>query len=675
MLSSRRTRKLSSRRNLKLSSRRTRKLSLAALVLALSPLAARAARAETANLALGKPATQSTTAVGGVASRAVDGNTDGNWGNGSVTHTADAGWWQVDLQSVQRIGDVVLFNRTDCCSERLQNFELLVSNDGNDWQSFPHPGIAGSQVSFPVNRAARYVRVQARNGIHPLSLAEVKVFAAPNLALGKPATQSSTDWGGVASRAVDGNTDGNWGSGSVTHTADPGWWQVDLESAQTIGDVVLYNRTDCCADRLQNFTLLVSDDATTWQSYAHPGVAGSQVTLSVRRSARYVKVQLNNNNAPLSLAEVQVFPGQPRATDAQGRGGGVVPGCGDGQEYDAGLCYSPCAAGYHGVGPMCWPDAQSYGRGAGTVPTSCGAGKDLDAGLCYPTCADGYHGVGPVCWQICAPGYTEFAGVCWGWWSYFQASYGRGAGTVPTVCDPGNELDAGLCYPTCTAGYHGVGPVCWPDAQAYGRGAGTVPDACSGGMVKDAGLCYPACGAGYHGVGPVCWGDAITPESILSAGCAALYDPVVTEIAQLTGQAHTFGFGAGIAAGASAGAEVGVAYGPEGEFGCYVTVCGGFTTGASIEAWASFGMSMSYDGLGGDSIVTSAGISVEIPETPLEVGGSLGIETSLDGEYQGFSVAASFGAGASPLPFVEFGQEICHTELLDVTSLLPEDGE
>lgn len=41
---------------------------------------------------------------------------------------------------------------------------------------------------------------------------------APNLAVGKLATQSSTAYGALASLAVDGNTDGIFSHGSVTHT-------------------------------------------------------------------------------------------------------------------------------------------------------------------------------------------------------------------------------------------------------------------------------------------------------------------------------------------------------------------------------------------------------------------------------------------------------------------------
>ena len=57
------------------------------------------------NLAQGKTATQSSThASGAVASRAVDGNTDGNFGNGSVTHTNnDYHAWRTFITMAQRI--------------------------------------------------------------------------------------------------------------------------------------------------------------------------------------------------------------------------------------------------------------------------------------------------------------------------------------------------------------------------------------------------------------------------------------------------------------------------------------------------------------------------------------------------------------------------------------------
>ena len=82
---------------------------------------------------------------------------------------------------------------------------------------------------------------------------------AKNIAFNKTAKQSSTKFGGVASKAVDGITNGHYAQGSVTHTAghkthvvkpgspihavDPeAWWQVDLGSTQPVGGIKLWNR-------------------------------------------------------------------------------------------------------------------------------------------------------------------------------------------------------------------------------------------------------------------------------------------------------------------------------------------------------------------------------------------------------------------------------------------------
>ncbi len=69
----------------------------------------------TENLARKGKATQSSTAYGAEASRAIDGNTDGLHENGSVTHTGandSSLWWEVDLGKVTRLDRVVVFNRT-----------------------------------------------------------------------------------------------------------------------------------------------------------------------------------------------------------------------------------------------------------------------------------------------------------------------------------------------------------------------------------------------------------------------------------------------------------------------------------------------------------------------------------------------------------------------------------
>lgn len=291
------------------------------------------------NLALNAAATQSTTHSTAAANLAVDGFSNGNYFMGSTTHTlngaSDANpWWQVDLGSSQELGTVKLWNRADCCADRLRQFHVFVSDTpftSNDpavtaaqsgvWSSYQSAAI-GTSLSLPVGRAGRYVRVQLVGSDRPLSLAEVQVFG--NLAKNAPATQSTNPYGAAATRAVDGNTNGSYFSGSVTHTgwgaADPNpWWQVDLVSPQQVNRVKLWNRTDCCADRLKQFYVFVSDTPFTsndpqvtaaqsgvWSSYQSAAV-GTSLSIPVGRSGRYVRVQLVGSDRPLSLAEVQVL--------------------------------------------------------------------------------------------------------------------------------------------------------------------------------------------------------------------------------------------------------------------------------------------------------------------------------------------------------------------------------
>jgi RHS repeat-associated protein len=268
------------------------------------------------NLALNKAATQSSDLAGGVASRAVDGNTSGTWANGSVTHTNYDGqaWWQVDLGWLQSVQSVEVWNRTDCCGERLTNFNVMLLDSNLAVIANTNvSGQAGTPTTVPISGTARYVKVQLA-GTDYLSLGEVKVWgvaaAAPaNLALNKPATQSSDLAGGVASRAVDGNTNGTWANGSVTHTnyEAGAWWQVDLGGMQAVQGVEVWNRTDCCGERLTNFNVMLLDsNQAIIASVNMAGAGGTPTTVPISGTARYVKVQLVGTDY-LSVAEVKVW--------------------------------------------------------------------------------------------------------------------------------------------------------------------------------------------------------------------------------------------------------------------------------------------------------------------------------------------------------------------------------
>jgi hypothetical protein len=170
----------------------------------------------------------------------------------------------------------------------------------------------------------------------------------------------------------------------------------------------------------------------------------------------------------------------------------------------------PCPPDYFNDGLTCRLDniraKPSYGRGVGSVPTSCGAGRVNDTGLCYPQCASNYRGVGPLCWQFCPAGYNDDGATCrrdpWIYWNN--------------------------CSGGCPSDFHNDGCTCRRDGDifaksVYGRGAGTVPSDCGPGQVNDTGLCYPTCASAYTGVGPICWGSC--PAGFADLGATCYKDP------------------------------------------------------------------------------------------------------------------------------------------------------
>jgi hypothetical protein len=189
-----------------------------------------------------------------------------------------------------------------------------------------------------------------------------------DLALDGVASQSSTAFGAEAYRAIDGITDGNFGNGSVTHTDndDPApWWQVDLLKEYPLDRVVIWNRTDCCPERLSDFRVSILD-ATGAEVYgadffpdgtAGPDttLAGFEVPLPAGTEGQTVRIDILGPSliwSPqmwVSLAEVEVFRARPGGKTSFHRGdvngdgsinitdpvvlleylflGGVKPGC------------------------------------------------------------------------------------------------------------------------------------------------------------------------------------------------------------------------------------------------------------------------------------------------------------------------------------------------------------
>ena len=267
------------------------------------------------NIALGKRVTQSSTAFGGDARRAVDGKLDGNYGHNSVTHTdfQSKPWWQVDLDKEETIRQINIYNRTDAAQDRLTNFNvILLDSSGKEIERKRIAYLRDSSAQISIDyKKARFVRIEL-DGYNALSLAEVQVYRAENIAWKKQAKQSSTDFGGDASRALDGNTNSSYSQQSITHTKfeNQPWWEVDLGRTEQVGLVRLHNRGDGeLSKRLSDFDVILYDEKGTEVARQYVSrLEGSSLDLQLNgKLGRRVRIQLRQKNQALSLAEVEVF--------------------------------------------------------------------------------------------------------------------------------------------------------------------------------------------------------------------------------------------------------------------------------------------------------------------------------------------------------------------------------
>ncbi|XP_070546444.1 uncharacterized protein [Ptychodera flava] len=202
------------------------------------------------NLAIKKPASQSSHYGDGSATKAVDGDKSSEYDHRSCTHTEYEyePWWKVDLGDIYEIYEIVITNRGDCCDDRLLNAQIYVIEDtgitGNTSCAEPLNYEDLSTNPITVNcggpKLGRYVLIKLLNTTNYLTLCEVEVKGKvlidrlPNVALGKPTIQISTLYDAVSDRAVDGNTtQDNSGCSSTQWDYEP-WLRVDLETVYSV---------------------------------------------------------------------------------------------------------------------------------------------------------------------------------------------------------------------------------------------------------------------------------------------------------------------------------------------------------------------------------------------------------------------------------------------------------
>ena len=267
----------------------------------------------------GATATQSTTQWALDAGKAIDGNTSSVWNQATLTTNVQNSWLKVDFGTTRSVNQIKLFNISSS-QNRLSNFRLsLLDTSGNTLTSqnfFTTSGNVGNTFAWdlPSVYQAAAVKIQllgnnlAGNG--HLTLAEIQAFHNPgpstNYALatnGASAAQTSTSGQADASKAIDGNTSGNFDNGSVTLTNDlpNSALEIDLGQDRSVNRVLLHNR-DTLQTRLSNFRISLLDASnqviTSEDRFTTSGNAGTVLYWNLVSSviARKIRVELLGNN-------------------------------------------------------------------------------------------------------------------------------------------------------------------------------------------------------------------------------------------------------------------------------------------------------------------------------------------------------------------------------------------
>ena len=178
---------------------------------------------------------------------------------------------------------------------------------------------------------------RAKKFPHLLLLALLLVVLFParaqNIALGKTVTASGALWPGLpASNLTDG---GRSGTSTIAHPATGVatlgfYFQVDLGAEVALNRVVLYNRDDCCPERLTNYRVTVYADAAgvpgavRWQASirtdgTNSGLGGADTVLATASTnplhifkGRFLRIENRSGmeHNP-QIAEIEAYPEPP----------------------------------------------------------------------------------------------------------------------------------------------------------------------------------------------------------------------------------------------------------------------------------------------------------------------------------------------------------------------------
>jgi DNA-binding beta-propeller fold protein YncE/mono/diheme cytochrome c family protein len=229
-------------------------------------------------------------------SQTIDGNPQSGWRSATSSDPSMGHWLQVDLGASYQLG-ALRYLPPQFMTEtgRISLYQLQVSPNGVNW------GLV-ADGAFADDLSEKQVALASRPEF--------------NIALGKSATQSSTQGAAHAALAINGDRAAD-GSVAQTLVELNSWWAIDLGAQYNVQAVRLWPAADCC-DAAGRLHLLLSGapfaTQTLTATQAQPGVSDlvltlpitAPVTVDLARVGRYLRLQLAGSGA-LALAEVELL--------------------------------------------------------------------------------------------------------------------------------------------------------------------------------------------------------------------------------------------------------------------------------------------------------------------------------------------------------------------------------
>ncbi|KAL4231973.1 hypothetical protein ACF0H5_009550 [Mactra antiquata] len=283
------------------------------------------------NVALNKPAEQSSVFGERFASIGVDGNKLTTYSYCFHTLRDVYPWWMVDLELACLVYKYVLYNRNDpCCNVRARAHDIVVrfAHSTDAWTQVDFiPGVMSDihTKTFTPAMSTRYVHISIKSSDlvygDYLHLCEVEVYGLRNVALNKPTEQSSYHLPALLFSAlgVDGGICQNFILPTLldhfhTQPESNPWWLVDLQDYFYITGIVLYNRLDFNMNvRAHDIAVHFGYSRSTlflvdFVSGMLPNIYTRDFTLDIlTRLAKISIVSMNGQLDILHLCEVELF--------------------------------------------------------------------------------------------------------------------------------------------------------------------------------------------------------------------------------------------------------------------------------------------------------------------------------------------------------------------------------